>query len=99
MDFLITLVTDILLKQLQKVSISDTFSAIAIFKEISEAKASEDVITLFMNNFNLFFPTTYSVHYKPFIEKLLVYTADHLSDSNLSLKWIANNYLYLNVIM
>lgn len=97
MDFLITLVTDILLKQLQKAPISDTFAAIAIFKKISEAKTSEDVITLFINNFNLFFPTTYSVHYKPFIEKLLTYTADHLSDANLSLKWIANNYLYLNV--
>lgn len=96
-DFLITLVTDILLKQIQRAPISDIVSAIAIFKEISKAQSSDEIITLFQCHFDLFFPTTGSVHYKPFIEKLLTYTEEHLSDSNLSLKWIANNYLYLNV--
>lgn len=35
--------------------------------------------------------------YKDFIEKTLTYVQDHLSDPNLSLKWIAENHLFMNV--
>lgn len=35
--------------------------------------------------------------YKPFIEDLLRYVKEHLSDSSISLKWISNNYLFMNV--
>lgn len=35
--------------------------------------------------------------YSAFIEKLIAYLSDHLSDQNLTLKWIAENYLYMNV--
>mgnify|MGYP002623817492 CR=1 FL=1 len=31
------------------------------------------------------------------IEKLINYTQEHLDDSNLTLKWISENYLYMNV--
>ena len=35
--------------------------------------------------------------YKNFIEQTLQYVDDNLSNPNLSLKWIAENYLYMNV--
>ena len=35
--------------------------------------------------------------YKNFIEKTLQYVNENLSNPNLSLKWIAENYLYMNV--
>lgn len=35
--------------------------------------------------------------YKDFIEKTKQYVEDNLSNPNLSLKWIAENYLYMNV--
>jgi two-component system response regulator YesN len=35
--------------------------------------------------------------YKSFIENTMSYVNTHLGDPNLSLKWIANNYLYMNV--
>ncbi|MGL5434579.1 MAG: response regulator transcription factor [Lachnospiraceae bacterium] len=35
--------------------------------------------------------------YSPFINKLITYLTEHLSDPNLSLKWIAENHLYMNV--
>lgn len=34
--------------------------------------------------------------YSPFIEDLLRYLETHVSDSNLTLKWIAENHLYMN---
>lgn len=33
----------------------------------------------------------------PFIDKLIAYVEQHMDDSNLTLKWIAENYLYMNV--
>lgn len=38
-----------------------------------------------------------SPKYKSFIENTMSYVNTHLNDPNLSLKWIANNYLYMNV--
>lgn len=38
-----------------------------------------------------------SASYSPFIEDLLRYLETHVSDSNLTLKWIAENHLYMNV--
>lgn len=35
--------------------------------------------------------------YSPVVEELLSYLDKHVSDSNLTLKWIAENYLYMNV--
>lgn len=34
--------------------------------------------------------------YMDCVEKVIDYVGEHLSDSNLSLKWIAENYLYMN---
>lgn len=35
--------------------------------------------------------------YSPFIEETLRYVQEHIADSNLTLKWIAENCLYMNV--
>ena len=35
--------------------------------------------------------------YSPFIKDLIDYLHKHLDDQNLTLKWIADNYLYMNV--
>lgn len=35
--------------------------------------------------------------YKPFIQQILTYTETHLCDPNLTLKWISENQLYMNV--
>lgn len=36
-------------------------------------------------------------HYSDFIEKLLEYLKEHVAEPDLTLKWIAENYLYMNV--
>ena len=35
--------------------------------------------------------------YKPFIQEILDYTHEHISDPNLTLKWIVENHLFMNV--
>lgn len=38
-----------------------------------------------------------SRRYSPFIEKVIQYVDEHLTNPNLTLKWISENYLYMNV--
>lgn len=45
---------------------------------------------------NTLFPIENQKHYTDCVDKVVMYVASHLSDSNLSLKWIAENYLYMN---
>lgn len=46
----------------------------------------------------LFTPTCgTSEKYKPFIQEILDYTHEHISDPNLTLKWIVENHLFMNV--
>lgn len=35
--------------------------------------------------------------YKPFIQEILTYTSEHISSPELTLKWIVENHLYMNV--
>lgn len=42
------------------------------------------------------FPMDNSRRYTDCVDKIVSYVTGHLSDSNLSLKWIAENYLYMN---
>lgn len=42
-------------------------------------------------------PPDKSRRYSPFIEKVMQYVEENLSNPNLTLKWIAENYLFMNV--
>lgn len=42
-------------------------------------------------------PSNRSPHYSPFIDKIIRYVVEHLNDPNLTLKCIAENYLFMNV--
>lgn len=42
-------------------------------------------------------PSTLSQRYSPFIEKVMQYVEEHLDNPNLTLKSIAENYLFMNV--
>lgn len=45
---------------------------------------------------NSFFPMENQRRHMDCVDKVVGYVAEHLSDCNLSLKWIAENYLYMN---
>ena len=46
--------------------------------------------------FHTLFPTETQRRHIDCVDKVVEYVLGHLSDSNLSLKWIAENYLYMN---
>jgi two-component system response regulator YesN len=50
----------------------------------------------FENMMSLLFSSEPQHRYKDCVERVIDYVNKHLSDSNLSLKWIAENYLYMN---
>lgn len=45
---------------------------------------------------NLYLKQASRTVYRNFILKTKSYAREHMSDGNLSLKWIAENYLYMN---
>ena len=97
-DFLNLLITNIIF---QRGHFDSDVSAVAdaeFFQSIGAARSTEEALLAFQENFGrLLPPKSQSVTYKPFIEKLLTYTKEHLSESSLSLKWLANHYLFMNV--
>lgn len=100
-DFLRTLISHFLLGNL--VSPQKTYGD---HKQITELllnlKTMEDRIGI-LDNFYLFLHSFNSsiinkqVVYKDFIEKTMEYVNNNLSNPSLSLKWIAENILYMNV--
>lgn len=96
-DFLVYLVTNILVRQGQRLSGQASMAVTEFIRQMNEADTVQEITSLFFDNFDTFFPASASVTYKPFIEKMLAYMEEHLSDPNLSLKWLSTNYLYMNV--
>ena len=85
-DFLVYLLTKILIRQGQYLSGQVSLIVTELLLHVNEAKTVPEITALFFRNFDTFFPAASVSAYKPFIEKLLAYTEEHLSDPNLSLK-------------
>lgn len=97
LDFLVYLLTNILVRQGQHLSGLDSVSVTEFLRQMNETETVPEITSLFFDRFDTFFPETSGVTYKPFIEKLITYIEEHLSDPNLSLKWLSTNYLYMSV--
>lgn len=67
--------------------------------EINENSGCHAILQQFLDKLSNHMNTQSNVQpeYKNFIEKTLQYVNENLSDPQLSLKWIAENYLYMNV--
>ena len=98
-DFLNLLITNMVLQESRHSSGDGGVNAAGteLFRLMNESEGFGELLATFRSHFARLFPTASSPSYKPFIEKLLAYTREHLSDSYLSLKWLSENYLYMNV--
>ena len=67
--------------------------------EMNDISGCHAILQVFLDKFSshLTIQPIIQSEYKGFIEKTLHYVNEHLSNPNLSLKWIAENYLYMNV--
>ncbi|NDL67066.1 response regulator [Anaerotalea alkaliphila] len=96
-SFLKTLVSNLLLKnphrQLTPVLTSE------ILLELNDSTEAGDVLHLFnLHQKEIFGASDGLEHkYKDFIEKIISYVEENLSNPSLSLKWIAENHLFMNV--
>lgn len=95
-----TILADLLLNQNSNLPGSRSPISLAEFLiEISEIDSTQEILDLFQKSSArlLLFPEQSTSRQKDFIDKTLQYIDQHLSDSNLSLKSIAKNYLFMNV--
>lgn len=98
-DFLVQLSDNLLISLSTQIS-NCTLSDITDFLYMLRQKESlSDIITCTLNKTSDILNTHLSApeHYSPFIENLISYLELHMDNSNLTLKWIAENYLYMNV--
>lgn len=99
-DFLKALITSLLLKR--STYSQAGCSPISITEFLLEISKDSDVNHIKEMLFNAL-PSFFSTHsecqsqYKDFIQKTLFYVENNLSNPKLSLKWIAENYLFMNV--
>lgn len=93
------LITNILLKQLN--TPSNDYNPIHFTEFMLDISSKNDIIdlreSLYNNLSKLLKPQESTHNYKSFIEKTLTYIDENLSNPNLSLKWISENLLFLNV--
>lgn len=97
-DLLHALANNVLMKFLHNTSC--TSSEISNFILFINSIHSGDEICEFLDHTltSLFSPSSgISEKYKPFIQEILDYTHDHINDPNLTLKWIVENQLFMNV--
>lgn len=98
-EFLKSLITNFLLKlpNLSDFSMSpvDITELLLEISELTEANEIKDI--LFRRFEDILKISSNTVKHKDYIESLMSYVEDNLSNPNLSLKWIVENHLYMNV--
>ena len=98
-DFLFQISTQVLLTISTELSSGNAASIIEFLSEIQTKTELPDIIDCVMKKLDELTTVSQrsSASYSPFIEELLRYLETHMADSNLTLKWIAENHLYMNV--
>ena len=65
--------------------------------EINKCETKEQIYSLLKKRIDTYYCEQNTCGYKDFIQRILDYIDTNYSDSHLTLKWIAENYLYMNV--
>lgn len=96
-DFLKQLVSTVIIHSVSQIPAFEMTAGTQFLLEIYRTSDSEEI----MKRLNLCLQQMFEeYHAKPLGEisrKIMEYVEQHLGDSSLSLKWIAENYLYMNV--
>lgn len=98
-DFLIQLCDNLLISLVTQLS-DGTLSDITDFLSgLRQKKSLTEILDCTMDKVSEILTSSQSApeHHSSFIDDLISYLEHHLEDSNLTLKWIAENYLYMNV--
>lgn len=98
-DFLRTLITGLLLKRSTHTETNNPMDVTEFLMEIKSVDDISTICAMLLERIPSFFPKTrtFPANCKDFILKTMSFVEEHLSDPNLSLKWISENYLFMNV--
>lgn len=98
-DLLRSLISSLLLGPDRSASSFTTAEATELLTFVSSADSNEEICRLFFEKLGSIYALSSkkTAGYKPFIEEIIAYMEEHLSDPNLTLKWIVENHLYMNV--
>lgn len=99
LELLRSIINALLLKALQNsTSLTATdFTELMMFT--GTVTSTSEICSFFNEKLNSIYPTIClnAGKYKPFIQEILNYTQEHLSNPDLTLKWIVENHLFMNV--
>ncbi len=97
--FLKTIISNLVLRLANQLHCENEADLSAFLLLINENKDASTICNTFFEKLPTFFPTCTPkrTKYKVFVEKTIDFIEEHLSDSTLTLKWIAENHLYMNV--
>ena len=97
-DFLKSIITNLLLKRSMQNSSISMAEVAEFLLQINDVQDAERICSLFYSKINcLSSDQEEESTYKYFIYKIYRCVEEHLNDPNLSLKWICENYLFMNV--
>lgn len=98
-DFLFQLADDILIKlstQMQDIAMEKVIDFLVVLHQKTD---NREICQIVMQKIQDILQRRVSLptHFSPVVEKVIAYLDEHLSDPDLTLKWIAENHLYMNV--
>lgn len=98
-DFLLQLSTQVLIAISTHISAQTVAHLTDFLSLLQQTSDRQDIYAATIQKINelLTYINAYSASYSSFIGELLHYLDEHISDYNLTLKWIAENHLYMNV--
>lgn len=97
--FLKTLISNLVIRLASQLICENEAELSEFLLSINKGNNTRIICNTLFEKLPSFFPTftPKRTKYKTFVEKTIAYVEEHLSDSSLTLKWIAENYLYMNV--
>ncbi|MGN1141404.1 MAG: response regulator [Oliverpabstia sp.] len=98
-DFLIQLCDNLLISLATQLSDGTLSDITAFLSGLRQKNSLDDILNCTLDKVSEILTLSQSTqeHHSSFIDDLISYLEQHLEDSNLTLKWIAENYLYMNV--
>lgn len=99
LELLRSLINSILMKASQTCTCFSSGEITDMIKFISSVSSNEEICSFIFEKLHtlLSVPLLGSKKYKPFIQEILNYTNSHISEPDLTLKWIVENHLFMNV--
>lgn len=98
-DLLQALTGSILMKAMQNNSNYSAADITEFMASVSSKSTTEEICSFLFEKLDSLFgkPAGEEGKYKPFIQEIMDYTKKHIADPNLTLKWIVETQLFMNV--